>query len=243
MKILGQIIMHYGSPYLGAVLESIMPQVDHMVILYTDYPSQGFMPDHPCPDTQENLIRIADPWWDRITWVHGHWPHEGAHVDAIWDFAPGYHWVVRVDSDEIFPAGMVAAMIAQAEKTDHRHYRLPIQHFWRSFSRVCRDGQMPVRLTRVMGLGGEQYLDAEGGKWAIAHMGYAQPTKYIQYKLQVSGHRPEFRLDWFEDRWLANAQEDLHPVCYDFWKTEDYDKTKLPKALLHHPFYNLEIIE
>lgn len=249
---LGFCITHYGAEYFRAALEAIAPQVDKIVILYTDMPSQGFMPETAMlPDTEASLIHCTDIVADKIRWIHGRWPNEGAHVDAILQFAAGYDWLVRFDTDEIFPDGFVDEMIAQADKDmedhepwqDHaKNYRVPFVHHWKAFDKVCRDGQMPVRLTRTSGGVGEKYLDAKG-KWWVHHMGYAQDTKYINYKLQVSGHRPEFRPEWYAEKWMANAQEDLHPVCkYGFWNAEPYDKTTLPAVLLKHPNYNKDVI-
>ena len=78
----------------------------------------------------------------------------------------------------------------------------------------------------------------------VSHFGYAQPTKYIEYKLLVSGHRPEFRRDWFAEKWLKNGQYDLHPVVHpNHWMPVDFDKSKLPEILKSHPFYSIEIIK
>jgi hypothetical protein len=254
VKVLGFIILHYGRPYLRAAVEAILPQVDHLVILYSPKPSQGFGTDTPCPDTEGELKQEAFDALDlqaigldgqsKIQWVRGHWHHEGEHTDAIWQYADGYDWIVRLDADEIFPPGMVAEMIAQAEETQHKNYCVPFVHFWRSFSRVNRDAQMPVRLARVNGGEGQRYLDSKGGKWFVYHFGYAQPSRYIQYKLQVSGHRPEFRPDWYEKKWLANAQEDLHPVNFPgFWNAEPFDKETMPEVLKRHPYFSMTVID
>jgi hypothetical protein len=184
------------------------------------------------------------PGWSRIDWVDGQWSNESDHINAVQPYTEGYDWLVRLDADEIFPPGMVAEMIAQAEESNHRAYRVPFCHFWRSFSRVCRDGSHPFRLFRVDGGEGERTLDSKGEKLEVLHFGYAQPSKWIQYKLTVSGHRPEFRPDWYEKRWLANAQADVHPVMYPtHWMPTDYDKDKLPDVLKRHPYFPMTVIE
>lgn len=252
MKKLGFVILYYGAPYLEAAIGSVYDQVDKIVILYTDQPSQGYMPDIPCPDTEQELMAQCNKYWDKITWVNGRWGTEGDHVGAIQQFATGYDWLWRFDSDEVTPPGMVDAMIAQADRwgPDKPHNRPAKQHavhfinFWRSFSRVCPGGHMSIRLTRVNGGEGQESLDSEGGKYVMYHFGYALPSRYIAFKLQVSGHRPEFRPDWYETKWLANAQADVHPVCmYGFWNAVPFDKAAMPPILKDHPFANMEIIE
>lgn len=248
---LAYMILHYGKPFLAAALEAICEQVDKIVILYTDQPSQGYMPEMKCPDSMDDLMRVCNPFWDKITWVQGRWGNEGDHVNAFRLFANDYDWAIRLDSDEIWPPGMVDAMIDQAEedledgqpwRAYARDYRVPIVHFWQSFSRVCKDGQMPIRLNRLKGAGeGERYLDSKG-KWFLHHMGYAQPSAYIAYKLQCSGHRPEFRPDWYETKWLAHASKDVHPVVFDFWNVEEYDVANLPEVLKRHPLYGKDPI-
>lgn len=243
MKKMAYMILHYGCPYLGAAIESIYDQVDKIVILYTDQPSQGFLANVQSPDTEMQLMQCCGGYWDKIAWVNGRWGTEGDHVGAYRNFTEGYDWAIRLDSDEIYPPGMVDEMIRQAEESNHKDYRIPFVHHWRSFNHGCRDAQMPTRITRIQGGEGERYLDSGNGKWEVNHMGYAVPTKYIEYKLQVSGHRPEFRPDWFETRWKANALTDLHPVIFNWWNAEPYDISRLPEALKVHENYGKAVIE
>lgn len=240
---LAYMILHYGAPYLDAAMAAIYDQVDKIVILYTDQPSQGYSTSLPCPDTEAELMKECNPFWDRITWVNSRWGTEGDHVGAFRLFANDFDWAVRLDSDEIYPPGMVDEMIRQAETTGHKDYRIPFVHHWRSFAHGCRDAQMPTRLTRVHGGEGERYLDSGNGKWEVNHMGYAVPTRYIEYKLQVSGHHLEFRPDWLETRWKANALVDVHPVIFNWWTAEPYDVSQLPEVLKKHPNYGSECID
>lgn len=248
MKKLAFCILHYGQPFLATAVESIVDQVDHIVILYTPSPSQGWGATMPCPDTRQELIESVALWMDKITWVDGSWSNEGDHCDAIHAFQAGYDWIIRFDADEVFQPGTVDEWIKQAEITLAKHFRVPFIHFWRSFDRVCRDAQNPQRMERVNGGDAFAYIDSGDlqGKpeaFSVLHFGYAQPTKYIDYKMQVQGHHAEWRQDWYGDKWLPNAQTDIHPVIFNFWNAEDYDKSKLPEVLKKHPYFEMEIIE
>ena len=245
MKI-AYMILHYGLPYLGASLKAIKPQVDHIVILYSATPSQGFSTNLECPDTREELKEVADKYG--CEWVDGNWSNEGEHNDAIWPHTQGYDWIVRFDSDEIFPPGSVDYFIETAKKTNAKIFKAPFIHFWRSFSKVCRDGQMPDRLIRVNGGEGYSYLDdgtliGKPNKYRVYHMGYVQPNKYIEYKMQVQAHHNEWRPDWYQEKWLKNDQIDVHPVVFNFWNTEEFNKNLMPQVLREHQYFDLEIVK
>lgn len=244
VKKLGFMILHTGKPYIKAAIGSLYNQVDKIVVLYSERPSQGHGTNMPCPDTESDLQSEVSEYMDKIQWVKGSWTMEGQHVGAIENYTEGYSWVYRIDADEVVPDGMVDAMIEQATLLPSARFLVHFAHFWRCFDKVNIDSQTPVRLFRPGGEDNQTILDSDNGKWRVLHFGYAIPDKYMLYKLQVSGHRSEIRSEWFKDVWKKNAQEDVHPVAYGLWpKTQDFDKTKLPEILKQHQFYNKEIIQ
>lgn len=237
-------ICHYGKPYIAASVAALYDQVDKIFIAYTDKPSQSFGTTMACPDTKEELLKEIEPYMDKVEWMDGSWEHEWQHCDAARAMAAGYEWLVRFDTDEIYPRGAVKYWVSEAAKTKYKEWRIEFKHFWRSFSKFCYDQSWPVRIEHTTSGEGLGWLPASE-KHAVCHMGYAMPVKYIDYKMSVSGHKSEWRPDWFVSRFLVNAQKDVHPVCWNppLWNTEDYDKTKLPPQLKSHPFYNLDVIE
>ena len=242
MKKLAYCILHYGKPYLKAAVAAIYPQVDKIMIFYTATPSQGFSTDMICPDTREELKKEIEEFSDKVEWVEGSWQYEGDHCDEVQKYRTGYNWLIRFDADEIYPEGSVDYYISEAEKTPCKEFRVPFSHFWRSFKWACKDAQWPIRLFRV---GSGEGLGWVGDKYRVFHMGYAQPTKYIDYKMQVQAHRPEWRPHWYQDRWLANAKQDIHPVSYlpvPLWNAEEF-MGELPEVLKAHKYANLEVIE
>lgn len=242
--IAGWMILHYGLPYLRTAVASMYDQCDRIIILYTDSPSQGFGTKLPCPDSEDELWNEVSPFWKKVEWIKGRWSNEGEHTNAVYDFVKDYKYTFRFDADEIVPPGMVAAMIKQSEHSDAAIFQVPFQHFWRSFDWVCRDSQAPVRLVRVgMGSNKQKILNSEDGLWRVHHFGYAQPTRYIAYKLEVSGHHTEFKVGWLETKWKDNSKVDLHPVCNDFWNAQPFDKHDLPVLLKMHPYFNVSLIE
>lgn len=244
-KIAGWCIAHYGKPYIAAAVEAMYDQVDAIFIAYTAAPSQSFSTQMPCPDTQDELLEQIKPFKDKIVWQEGNWMHEWEHCDAARAMAKGYEWLVRFDTDEIFPPGAVQYYIEEAAKTDNAEWRIPFLHFWRSFGKVCKDQSWPVRIEHTMGGTLHGWIGKQESKMAICHMGYASPPNYIEYKMSVSGHHNEWRPDWFQNRFLANAQTDVHPVCFNppYWNTEDFPAKDLPPVLKNHPYFGREVIE
>lgn len=244
MKAIAYSILHYGKPYFATAVAAMYPQVDEIVILYTPNPSQGFSTNIPAPDTEEELKDAITPYMDKIRWVSGVWGTEGDHTDAVRAYTSGYDWLIRFDSDEVYQPDSVGRLIQQAELTNAKIFRLPFLHFWRSFTKVCRDGHNPERILRINSGEGVAYLDSMNETNSVLHFGYAQPTRYIEYKMQVSGHKSEWRPEWFSQRWQTNAQVDVHPVCkFDFWMPEEFSKEKLPELLKQHKYYDMEVID
>lgn len=239
-------MVHYGLPYLAPSVKSLYNQVDKIIIAYTGQPSQSFTTELSCPDTKEDLLASIEPYMDKIEWFEGNWTHEHEHCDAARQaaHAAGFDWLMRSDADEIWPEGSIKHYLKQAIDRPEQQWRIPFLHFWRSFGKVCRDASHPVRLERTTG-DGSGWLDCDNEKYSVCHMGYALPTPYIVYKMQVQGHRSEWRPRWFDEKWLPNAQDDVHPVIYipPFWNTEDYDKTKLPQVLKEHEYYDKDLID
>lgn len=225
MQVIAYCILHYGRPYLRRALEAIAPQVDKIVIIYTSTPSQGHATELTCPDTRDQLKEIADSFGDKVLWIEGSYRHEGEHCEAVMPYTAGFDYLVRFDSDEIYPEGAVAHYIAQAEHTTAKIFRLPFIHFWKTpDTRVNADGQHPDRLIKLnTSEEGGVYLDSDNEKYSILHFGYAQPTEYIIYKMSIHGHKSEWREEWLQDKWLGNDTTDLHPVSRDFWNAVPFN--------------------
>lgn len=141
-------------------------------------------------------------------------------------------------------------------------------HYWRSFHRaVLHDLAFPTRIIFPKMPVGEMthsahhmhkpspergttivpgFFTSPIGRLSINHMGYAQRPVTVGYKQYVHGHRNEWRqdIDWFRDRYLANAQADCHPVNVNYWNPEavqplDY----MPSWMTEHPYFGLEVIK
>lgn len=254
MRTIAYCALHYGQDYLGYAIRSVIDHCDQFIVAYSDVGSHGHRVDHiPCPDSMETLYEIARrSAGDKLLWHANRWDYEGQQRDFAVSLATqnGADVVLVVDSDEIWPDGLAQHIIEIIERRtdkvqsfeDERAIRLPFVHFWRSFHRaVLHDPAYPVRVIRPQYTGGEvTYVGA-----AIAHMGYAQSSEIVKYKLLTHGHRNEFRrdVDWFNDVYMANRQHDCHPVGSEYWNPEAVNPLDyMPEFMQKHPYYKLDVI-
>lgn len=80
---------------------------------------------------------------------------------------------------------------------------------------------------------------------AINHMGYAQRSEIVNYKQLTHGHKGEWRrdVDWFNDKFMANAQVDCHPVGSDYWNPETVNYLDyMPAWMSDHPYAEMAVI-
>jgi len=224
MSVAAYTALHYGSPYLGAAIRSVIDSVDSYYILYAARGSHGTRNGRklPASESKFELYRIAyEVAGDKLVWIDGDWTVEGNQRDSIYDYAKRAEVILVVDYDEIWPESAPQQAIQQARSGAAGGYRLPMIHYWRSFRRaILHDPAYPVRVL-VPGKTGEDYIHTA----PLNHLGYAIPTWLVEYKLSIHGHIGQFRTDvnWLEDRWKANAQFDCHPVGSEYWNPELID--------------------
>jgi hypothetical protein len=235
--------LHYGSPYLAQAIRSVIDAVDKYYVLYTQFGSHGTrnLTHLPISDSRNALMKIAHyAAGDKLVWVDGDWQHEGQQRDAIHDICPEADVVLVLDYDEIWPDELARISMDYAEIEGHNKLRISMVHFWRAFNRaVLHDPAYPIRVIVPTGKGEYTFAGTP-----IAHMGYAIPDWLLRYKMHIHGHRAELRTDdWYSNKWLANAQEDCHPVGSEFWNPEAVNPLDyLPDWMQAHPYYGLEVI-
>lgn len=246
MKIVSYTALHYGKDYLGWAIRSVIDQVDEHHILYSATGSHGHRTDRPCPDTRAELYAIAElAAGDKLRWHDGQWTYEGQQRDSIHAYAPVADVILAVDADEIWPDDPLLwnAVRALGVGAGFQRWRLPMVHFWRSFSRcVLHDPAFPERIICPKATRHEvQMLHVR----PISHLGYAQRPEIIEYKLLTHGHRDQFRhdCDWFRDKFMDNDQQDCHVVGSEYWNPEPVNPWDyLPAFMKDHPYAGLEVI-
>lgn len=246
MKICAYTALHYGLDYFYWAIRSVIDYIDEYYVLYSPVGSHGHAASRPCPETRDQLYSVAQlVAGNKLRWIDGQWAHEGLQRMTIHEVAPDADVILVLDSDEIWPYGdKLPVLIQQALDSGQRCIRLPMVHFWRSFSRaILHDPAYPTRIIVPKIEAGEITL----GDKPLCHMGYAQRPEIVQYKLETHGHKGEFRrdCDWFQDKYLnPDAKTDLHPVGSQYWNAEPVNPWDyLPEMMKSHPYVGMEVIK
>lgn len=242
MIIVASYILHYGKEWLHWSMRSVAPFVDSIFVFYTPEPSHGHTTTLDCPDSRDELFRIAARFG--VQWYEGAYRHEGEHRDFAVNTCmteASADMVLVVDADEVWDPVLLSDVLTKARDSDARVLRVHASHFWRSVNWICYDEAMPVRVIKRSG-DGEGCVGRRPGFW---HFGYAQSPETVRYKMSIHGHKNELRLGWFEKKFLAwrPGIGDVHPTNVDFWNPEPFDRTELFELVGDHPYYKEGIIE
>ena len=258
MKVIAYTALHYGSPYLGYAIRSVLPFINEYHVLYSPLGSHSHRTDAPVPEfeTRDHLHGITSlVAGDKLRWHDGNWRHEGDQRDTIFELVPDADVVLVLDYDEIWLPAMVEKVLNYSSSVTNsippfRNLRMPMIHFWRSLHHaVLHDPALPVRVIfpRIDARYGDQAWNPIFARGHIAHLGYAIPDDLMTYKRLVHGHANEWRkdIDWYKDRWQnKDAVTDLHPVGSQYWNVEAVDPAKyLPEFMRVHPYYLQDRIE
>lgn len=244
-KVISLTTLHYGSDFLEWGLRSIYPSVEEMWVLYTPQGSFGHHTTMPCPDTRENLFALAKRGaGDKLRWYENTYTGEGQHRDMIYQLAPDADIILVVDADEIWEAGLAEEVVSFLEVHNAKSLKIHVSHAWRSFHRWILNDGMHGEHAHAPKHTGDYRVSFNSNK-RIWHFGYAQNEAVTRYKIETHGHRPEWRPDWWEHRFLANIQEDVHPVVFNAWNPEPVDPYALgfPAWMIDHPYAKLEVIK
>jgi len=250
--IVANYILHYGMDYLGWSVKSIYDHVDKIFVVYTDQPSHGQGTNLKNLDSREDVMKSLYLFGDpkgKIQVVDGRFPNEGEHRNVVGKHFGTADLILVVDADEVWHENTIGKVISYCQNTPGIHcFKMPFIHFWRSFRYYLSDPSMPDRLIAPKQPPGTyRCVPKEFGP--VFHFGYAREEKFIKYKIDIHGHKNEWRPEWFEQRfraWPANrAMSDLHPTCHhSFWGVaQPFDVNNLPSVLRSHPYYTRDIIE
>jgi hypothetical protein len=237
--------LHYGAPYLDAVIRSTEGLAERHWVVYAELHNFPGDPTTPCPDTREQLYEIARiAGGDRLRWVD----HPAPGVDVVLREHPEIDALLELDSDEVCHQDLAADIKRRVEAGEltAKRYRVPMIHHWRSFRYGCTDGQWPIRLYLPKSERDEvAWYERMTPNRYIHHMGYAISRAHMEYKWMLSIHRQELRSEWFSEIYdkFPERLVDVHPVSKDMWNADPIDLGELPACLITHPYRFLEVVE
>jgi len=244
MRVVSYTIVHYGKDYIDWALRSVQNSVHHSNVIHTPHPSHGhrtnIQPIESLQDIQ-SAVSVKAVWYqtDGI-YEEGRQRDHCVRLCAVQDEAD---LILVLDYDEVWPEQTLKAALDYVWQQDKaRNWLINFTHLWKSFNYVCRDEGRPVRIIDLRHRDGIGYIPKELGE--IYHFGYAVSDRVMRYKWQIHGHKSELRANWMQDKWLAwPPVDDCHPTNdRGFWTPEPFDRTRLPKLMRNHPYYNLEVI-
>jgi hypothetical protein len=245
-KTIAYTALHYGADYLAWAIRSIIDYVDEYWVLFSPVGSHGHSTSAVNPDHAADLFEIAQQAaGDKLRWYSAspyQWKTEGEQREYIHTLVPDADVILVLDADEIWSDGLAEFAIDATTSAGYRDWRLPMIHYWRSFHcAILHDPAYPVRVICPKRERGDSvYLEATQ---YINHMGYAQRSEIVKYKLETHGHKNELRRDWYETRWLPNAQADCHPVGSEYWNPETVNPLDyMPAWMAEHPYFDMEVI-
>lgn len=250
MKTIAYTALHYGRDYLASAIRSVIDSVDEYWVLYSAHGSHGSQTPLPCPDSRIALYDIAfKAAGKKLHWIDGNWRYENEQRESIYGYAPDADVILVLDSDEVWSDALIKiindkTIIEYWMMHGYRTVRAPMIHYWRSFYRcVLHDPAYPVRIIFPRNHGQDEPTINHAH---INHFGYAQRSEIVYYKQHTHGHKGEWRkdIDWYTERFMANAQFDCHPVGSEYWNPEAVNPTDyLPAWMMQHPYAHRELIE
>lgn len=248
-KVLGFMTLHYGKEFLRESLLSVRDHVDKMYIAHTKNPSHGFQTDTPCPDTEEEMLWIAQQvMGDKLIWESvERYTNEAYHRDARYKHAGGMDLILTIDADEVFEPKDIEGALQYAMSNKERFYGIKgYINFFRSFSWVCTDSFRPVRIEKPRVQNYTQNLECP---LTIYHFSTCQSEGVMRYKYKIFGHANEIKKNYVEEKYYAWSPEKIdevtwvHPTSVTVWeKPQPFDKNTLPDILKQHPNFNKELI-
>ena len=245
-NVLGFMSLYYGKEYLRESLISIKNHVDTMVIAYTPNPSHGYATRVQCPDTEEELYKIAlEVFGDRLIWdKQEHYHGEAQHRNAKYKYTPGYSLCLTIDADEVFKEDEIKGALDYAFNNPERHFGINgYKNFWRSFDWICTDGFRPFRIENLNNDNVAQNINCP---LTVYHFSTCQSEYIMRFKYKVFGHAAELKPDWLNNtyyRWTPeNNFGDLHCVSINLWNPVPFDKKTLPEYLQVHENYDKKLV-
>lgn len=250
-KVIAYTALLYGLDYLEYAIRSVIDAVDEHHIIYSPIGAHGHRTAIPCPESRDELYAAAERGaGSKLRWHDaGEFAWEGQQRDSVMQYAPDADVILVLDADEVWARETVDGIVKlPADGAPVSRLRMGMIHHWRSFYRaMLHDPALPERVIYP------KAQPALSGVFAITHLppifhfGYSQRPEIVEYKQHVHGHKGEWRRDvnWFQDRFMANAQQDCHPVGSDYWNPEAVDPFALglPAWMKQHPYANMEVIE
>ena len=245
MKILGYVMLHYGTDYLEYALPPLCEVCNKVIILYSLNPTHSGKDKRVNIESRNELMIMASKY-HKVQWIDVFDCHtEGQHRNEIYKYTDGYDVLVNADYDEVWDIPDLKRAVKEVYNSPYRNHGIDgFVHFWRSFNwELQPDWFRPVRLIHLRE---KNTSEQPNIKAKIYHFGYAITRRKMQYKMSIHGHRAEWDETWVKTwkKWKPFITKGkFHPCSNDVWKElKHFDRMQLPIIMRKHPYFNLEKI-
>jgi len=253
----GAIVLAYNQEeYLAHCLRALLPCVDHVVALLPDAPFVQYNPEarreFTHTDATPEILAELSGEFDGLTVVEGRWDAEpemrNEGLGRLREL--GTEVCLSVDSDEFYPDGGIARLLAavEADASPGTVYFARYHTCYRTFARrVLSDHRMAVAVhlvddthfpRRRRATGQRRDLPDDHFFW---NMGYVLSDERMWEKIRTWSHAHEVLDEWWREKWLG-----FTPETRDLFRKEPasrwpytvpVDLAELPEVLRGHPFF------
>lgn len=205
---IGLVTVAYNEQRLIApFLRHIPDWVDEKLVLRSLLPWQG--KEEPLDKTAEVAVG------EGATVIEYYWPTEAEQRNAGQEYLMDYDWIIILDPDEFLSnKGWANLKRALKKSTDHAHIVEHQRVFWKDKEVYPHtDYKQIIAVKPYVRFSEARVVDYPYTEIPVElfHFSWARTDEEIKSKISHYSHADELIPNWYDEVWLGNKQENLHP--------------------------------
>lgn len=227
MKIATSTICYRERRFIEPFLKHIPDWVDKKLVLASTKPWQG--EEEPDDGTADKARELG------AEVIEYYWPTEEEQRNAGQEYLSDYDWIIVLDPDEYF-ADIDWEILHDYIKLNPQSYAqvCSVQTtYWKTGFKI----DPPEEYRQIILVKPQvKFVDKRvvDQPWSVApvnlhHMSWARTDKECLSKISHYAHAHELLPNWYEDVWLADKRDNVHPLTPEALKK--VVPAKLPKEL------------
>jgi hypothetical protein len=253
----GAIMLGYNQQeYIEYSLRSLLPHVEHVVVLVPDAPWAAYNPrareEFTARDGTREVLAALLREFENLSVLEGIWhsEHEMRETGLRHLRSLGAEVCLSVDADEIYPDGALERLhgvIAQADAPGIVYFARYLTCY-KSFEYVVEsDHRTPAAVHLAPDTHFPQGRRTSGERRDLPdeiffwHLGYVLSDERMWEKIRTFSHAHEVLPGWYEGKWLAwtpQTRDLFRKQPASRWpRTHRIDPRQLPAILHRHPYF------
>lgn len=202
-------IAYKEERFIGKHLDHLPDWIEEKLVLNSTKPWQGEDVD----DYTGDVARAHG-----ATVVQHDWASEHDQRNAGQDWFHDFDWIIILDPDEFLPEGAWLTLHEFLQQASGQAYVCREQFtYWKKGMRVQpqEDYKQIIAVRPSVRFIDKRVVDSHWGYAPVSlhHFSWARTDEEVWNKISHYGHAHEFDTkDWYENVWLKNKTEDLHPL-------------------------------